>query len=152
MRVLLGALILGLLPVLGGCHHTPAEQQIRDTITAMQKAGERHDIDGIVAPLSDDFIGGGDEEAGPFDRRDFKRFLTFVQMREGGSVHTTIGAMTVALQGTDHATANFDVLVTGGGGLLPRDGQVEDVHTGWRLDSGRWKMISAEWKANAGTR
>ena len=44
------------------------------------------------------------------------------------------------------------VLVTGGGGLLPRDGQVEDVRTGWRLDGGSWKMISADWKASAGTR
>ena len=39
------------------------------------------------------------------------------------------------------------MLVTGGGGLIPKDGQMEQVHTGWRLDGGTWKLISADWQS-----
>jgi len=131
-----------------GCHRTPAEQAIRETIAAMQKAGEQRDIGAVVAPLADDFVGQGDEEGETLDRKSFQRYLTFVQMREGGTIHSTLGPITVALQGTDRATANFTVLVTGGGGLLPADGQMEQVRTGWRLNGSKWQMISAEWKAS----
>jgi hypothetical protein len=67
-------------------------------------------------------------------------------MREGGSIHSTLGPITIALQGSDRATANFTVLITGGEGLLPADGQMEQVRTGWRLNGSKWQMISAEWK------
>jgi hypothetical protein len=30
--------------------------------------------------------------------------------------------------------------------LLPSRVQVYDVDTGWRLDDGEWKLISAKWK------
>jgi len=129
-----------------GCHRTPAEQAIRETIAAMQKAGEQHDIGAVVAPLADDFVGQGDETGEALDRKSFQRYLTFAQMREGGTIHSTLGPITVALQGTDRATANFSVLITGGEGLLPADGQMEQVRTGWRLEGSKWRMISAEWK------
>lgn len=129
-----------------GCHRTPAEQAIRETIAAMQKAGEEHDIGAVVAPLADDFVGQGDESGETLDRKGFQRYLTFVQMREGGTIHSTLGPITVALQGTDRATADFTVLITGGGGLLPADGQMEQVRTGWRLNGSKWQMISAEWR------
>jgi len=73
-------------------------------------------------------------------------YLTLVQMQEGGSLHATLGPLTVALQGTDHATADFTMLVTGGKGLLQGDGQMQQVYTGWRLDGSKWELISAEWK------
>src|SRR5579859_2750974 len=125
------------LPLLGGCHRTPAEQAIRETIAGMQKAGEQRDIGAVVAPLADDFVGRGDEEGETLDRKNFQRYLTFVQMREG-TIHSTLGPITIALQGSDRATANFTVLITGGGGLIPADGQMEQVHTGWRLDGSKW--------------
>ncbi len=128
------------------CHRTPAEQAIREQIAAMQKASEQHDISVVVAPLADDFIGQGDEESETLDRKTFHRYLVFVQMRQGGTIHATLGPITFALQGTDRATANFTALITGGGSLLPADGQIEQVRTGWRLDGSKWRMISAEWK------
>jgi len=131
-----------------GCHRTPAEQAIRENIAAMQKAGEQRDIGAVVAPLADDFVGHGDEEGETLDRKSFQRYLTFVQMREGGTIHSTLGPITVALQGSDRATANFTLLITGGEGLIPSDGQMEQVRTGWRLDGSKWQMISAEWKAS----
>ena len=139
-------LLACMLFAIAGCHRTPAEQVIRDTIAAMQKAGEQHDIGAVVAPLADDFVGQGDQEGETLDRKGFQRFLTFVQMREGGTIHSTLGPISIALQGSDRATANFTVLVTGGAGLLPADGQMEQVRTGWRLNGSKWQMISAEWK------
>lgn len=129
-----------------GCHRTPAEQAIRDSITAMQKAGEQHDADALLAPLADDFI--GTQDAGEtFDRRSFGRYVRLVQMRER-SIHARLGPITVTLQGTDRATATFTAVLTGGEGLLPNDGQIEQISTGWRLDGRNWKMISSEWKAS----
>lgn len=129
-----------------GCHRTPAEQAIRETIAAMQKAGEAHDVGAVIAPVADDFVGSSDNEGEPLDRKSFQRYLTFVQMREGGAIHARIGPITVELQGADRATATFTAAFTGGAGLLPDDGQVEHIRTGWRLDGGTWKLISAEWK------
>ena len=131
-----------------GCHRTPAEQAIREQIAAMRNAGDAHDVGAVVAPLADDFIGSSDEGE-TLDRKTFLRYLTLLQMREGGDIHATLGPISVALQGTDRATATFTALVTGGAGLLPADGQVEQVTTGWRLDGSKWKLISADWKATA---
>jgi SnoaL-like domain len=142
------ALLACALFAAAGCHRTPAEQVIRNTIDAMHQAGEKHDIDGVIAPMADDFAGRDDDNELNADRKDFKRYLTLLQMQEGGSLHATLGPVTVALQGADHATADFTMLVTGGNGLLPSDGQMQQVHTGWRLDGGKWELILAEWKAD----
>ena len=131
-----------------GCHRIPAEQAIREQIAAMQKAGDAHDIGAVIAPLADDFIGTSDE-GGTLDRKTFQRYLTLLQMREGGEMHATLGPITVALQGSERGTATFTALVTGGAGLLPAGGQVEQVTTGWRRDGSKWKLISADWKETA---
>jgi len=31
--------------------------------------------------------------------------------------------------------------------VLPANGQVYEVTTGWRLEDGDWRMLSAEWKS-----
>jgi hypothetical protein len=143
-------LFVGALLSIVGCHRTPAEQAIRENIAAMQTAGEQHDSDALLAPLADDFI--GTEDAGEtFDRRSFGRYVRLIQLREG-AIHATLGPIAVTLQGTDRATATFTAVLTGGAGLLPNDGQIEQVSTGWRLDDREWKLISAEWKTTASTR
>ena len=147
-RWFLCGLAIGVSMALAGCHRTPAEQVIRDTIDAMHQAGEKHDFDGVIAPMADDFAARYDDNELNADRKDFKRYLTLLQMQEGGSLHATLGPITVALQGTDRATADFTMLVTGGNGLLPSDGQLQQVRTGWRLDGSKWELISAEWKAD----
>ena len=135
---------------LAGCRRTPAEQAIRENIVAMQQAADQRNSDALLAPLADDFIGS--EDAGEtFDRRSFGRYVRLIQMREG-SIHATLGPIAVTLQGTDRATATFTAVLTGGAGLLPSDGQIEQINTGWRLDGREWKLISAEWKTTASTR
>jgi hypothetical protein len=152
-RTRAACLLLACVFSLAACHRTPAEQAIRDTVAAMQKAGEAHDVDGVIAPIADDFVGSGDDVGGEIlDRKSFRRYLTLVQMREGGAIHATIGPITIEMQGTNRATATFTAVFTGGAGLLPDDGQIEHVRTGWRLDGSTWELISAEWKEGAGGR
>ena len=98
-RLLLVGAVAWILLGLAGCHRPPAEQAIRDTIAAMQAAGEKHDISGVIAPMADDF-GGRDADAElNVDRKAFQRYLTLVQMQEGGSLHATLGPITIAMQG-----------------------------------------------------
>ncbi|MEO8743052.1 MAG: hypothetical protein ABI365_07665 [Lysobacteraceae bacterium] len=132
--------------ILAGCHRTPVEQAIRETIAGMQKADETHDVSAVIAPLADDFIGSSDEGEN-LDRKGLERYLRFMQLRET-SIHASLGPINVKLQGTNRATAEFTAVFTGGEGLLPDDGRIEHISTGWRLDGSKWKLISADWKAS----
>ncbi|MEO8741637.1 MAG: nuclear transport factor 2 family protein [Lysobacteraceae bacterium] len=146
IRVCQGVAVACVLCALAGCHRTPAEQAIRETIAAMQKAGEAHDVSAVIDPLSEDFIGSSDEGEN-LDRKGLERYLRFMQLRET-SIHASLGPITVKLQGADRATAEFTAVFTGGDGLLPDDGRIEHINTGWRLDGSKWKLISADWKAS----
>ena len=141
-----GVAVACALFILAGCHRTPAEQAIRETIAAMQKAGEAHDVSAVIDPMSEDFIGSSDEGEN-LDRKGLERYLRFMQLRET-SIHASLGPITVKLQGADRATAEFTAVFTGGSGLLPDDGRIEHISTGWRLDGSKWKLISADWKAS----
>jgi hypothetical protein len=132
------------LATLSGCHRTPAEQAIRDTITQMQKAGNDHDVDALIAPLSDDFIGTEDQGEN-LDRKTFGRYVRLILMRES-NIHASLGPITVTVQDDHHATASFTAALTGGSGLLPSDGQLEQIDTAWRLEGSTWKLLSAQWK------
>ena len=136
-----------MLAVLSGCHRTPAEQAIRDTIGQMQKSGNDHDVDALVAPLSDDFI-GTEEQGENLDRKTFGRYVRLILMREG-TIHASLGPITVTVQDDTHATASFTAVLTGGSGLLPSDGQIEQIDTAWRLEGSTWKLLSAQWKSGS---
>ena len=67
----------------------------------------------------------------------------FLRHREIGA---RLGPVTVEPRGEREAIARFSVLATGGsGGLLPEQGQVYQVQTGWRLQDGDWKLLNASW-------
>ena len=125
--------------LLGGCHRTPPEQALRDTIARMQSAGETGDIDALMEPIAEDFAGSEG-----MDRTAFRRYVTFMRMRQA-NVGVTLGPIEVKLIG-DRATANFTATITGGPGLLPNQAQLYAIETGWRLDGGDWKLITATWK------
>jgi len=144
------AVLASLLVVAAACHRTPGEQAIRDTIAAMEAAGDKQDMEGVMKPVADDFTGRGDDAIN-LDRKQLQQLLVLIRMQNGGQVHAKLGPITVALQGSDRATADFTMLVTGGSGLIPDSSQMEQVRTGWRLEHGDWRLISAEWKAEAGT-
>ena len=124
---------------LSGCRREPPEQALRNTIAAMEAAAEAQDNDALFAPIAEDFTGSEG-----MDRQTFRRYVTFAGMR-ARSVNASLGPIDVKLFG-DRASASFTVALTGGAGLLPDQAQVYEVDTGWRLQDGEWKLISAKWK------
>ena len=131
------ALLFALL--LAACNRTPPEQALRETIAAMQAAGERGDIDELFEPIAEDFAGSEG-----MDRQGFRRYVTVVRMSRK-DVGATLGPIDVQLFG-DRATARFTLVLTGGFGPMPNQAQVYDVETGWRLEGSDWHLISAKWK------
>ena len=80
-----------------------------------------------------------------FQRRKAGPHGVFLRYRDVGA---RLGPVAVDLHGEDAATARFDAVATGGsGGLLPDNGQVYRVETGWRRVGGEWKLVNASWRA-----
>ena len=126
--------------LLGGCDSTPPEQKLKATIAKMETDGEAHKVSAVMDVVAEDF-------AGPegMDRKGLARFLTFASM-QNATVGVTIGPIEVDVVG-ERATAKFTLGATGGAGrFLPDRAQVYDVTTGWRMEGGEWKLVSAVWK------
>ena len=140
-RAAIVSALLGIALSLGlaACKHTPPEQALRDTITKMQEAGEKGDVDALFDPIAEDFSGSEG-----MDRTAFRRYVTLMRMRQK-AVGVTLGPIDVKLY-DDRATANFSATITGGPGLLPNQAQIYDIETGWRLEGSDWKLINAKWK------
>ena len=124
---------------LAGCSKQPPEQALRNTIAAMEAAAEKHENDALFDSIAGDFTGSDG-----MDRQTFRRYVTFTGMRSK-SVGVQLGPLDVKLY-DNRATVTFTAALSGGEGLLPDRVQVYDVDTGWRLDDGEWKLISAKWK------
>ena len=123
------------------------EQHIIANLEHMEAAAEdgRHlDFMGYVAKN----FGG---QYGSMDRREFHRFMIF-QINENRRLHATFFPILVRQDPQDNgneisaASAQFRLLVTGGGGLLPERGQLFEVKTNWILESGDWLLLSADWE------
>ena len=124
-----------------GCSRTSPEQALRDQVSALQDAVEARDAGAIRGLLADDFVGPGgmDGEGAVRMAR-----LAFLRHRDVGT--TVAGPLRVALREGD-ATVSFDVAVTGGSGsLLPDAARLYSVETGWRLENGDWRLLSASWE------
>ena len=126
--------------LLGACAKDAPELAVKRQIEALQAAIEARDAGDIEALLAQDFVGNNGMGA-----RDVRRMAAGVFLRDR-NVSARIGPVDVAVRGDASATASFTVLATGGsGGLLPERGQVFNVETGWRLDDGEWRLVSAKW-------
>ena len=123
---------------LAACRKQAPEQALRNAIAAMETAAEAHDTDALFEPIAEDFAGSEG-----MDRQSFRRYVTFMGMRSK-SVGVQLGPLDVKLY-EQRATVSFTAALSGGEGLLPSRVQVYDVDTGWRLDEGEWKLISAKW-------
>ncbi len=136
------AILLAVLIVLtgAGCQKSPPEEAIRGAISQMQAAAEARDMGSVLNPVAADFVGPQG-----MDRKAFRQTLALVSLRNE-NIAVDLGPMDITLLG-DRATASFTAATRGGsGGLLPDHAQVYRVETGWRLDGGDWKMISAKWE------
>ena len=131
---------MGLLLVVSACSRSDPEQAVRAQVDALQQAIDARDAGAVEDLLAEDFIGNEG-----MDRRSAKQLAAgvFLRHREIGA---RLGPVTVELRGEREAIARFSVLATGGsGGLLPEQGQVYQVQTGWRLQDGDWKLLNASW-------
>jgi hypothetical protein len=136
-----GALTCLLLVAMAACSQASPEQAVRLQLEALQSAIDARDAGALNELLAEDFIGNRG-----LDRRGARRLAVavFLQHRYVGA---HIGPVTIELRGATDATAKFSVLATGGnGGLLPENGQVFEVETGWRLVDGEWRLLNARWK------
>ena len=129
--------------LLGGCRGNTPEQAVRNQLEAMQAAIDARDAGDIDALLAEDFVGNEG-----MDRRGVRQLAAAVFLRHR-DVAAKVGPVSVELRGDNEAIARFSVLATGGsGGLLPDNGQVYQVETGWRLVDGEWVLLNARWTPN----
>ena len=131
---------IGLLLVVSACSRSDPEQAVRAQLEALQQAIDARDAGAVEDLLAEDFIGNEG-----MDRRGAKQLAAAVFLRHR-EIGARLGPVTVELRGEREAIARFSVLATGGsGGLLPEQGQVYQVQTGWRLQDGDWKLLNASW-------
>lgn len=139
-RSCLGFALAGLL--LAACSESlTVEQQIIATLRDMEVAAEAGEHFDFMTYVADDFQG----QLGSMDRNAFHRFMIF-QINQHRRLQAQFFPIHVKETGADQATANFSLLVTGGGGLLPDSGQVFEVDTAWFRDGGDWLLTRADWE------
>lgn len=105
----------------------------------MQAAAEARDSSALVDRFSEDFIGPDG-----MDRDQFRRYLAVIWLRNR-EVGVNLGPLAVELIG-ERATVEFTAAATGGEGWMPDRAQVYRVHTGWRVEGGKWRLLSARWE------
>lgn len=138
----IASLLLAVL-LLGACGSSgTVEDQIKATIAAMETAGEAGERGVFLDHIADGFQG----QSGGMAREDFARYL-FLQLNERRRVEATVFPIAVDVQGPNLAIARFNVLLTGGAGLIPDDGQLFAVETQWVLENGDWLLWRADWRA-----
>jgi hypothetical protein len=99
----------------------------------MEAALEAGEVGDFLDPIADDFIA----ENGGLDRRSLALLVRRERMARD-RIAITRTDPSVELHGETRATARFNALATGGSGLLPDEGQLWSIETGWRLDDGEW--------------
>lgn len=133
-------LTLAMLAI-AGCHRTPDEQRIRDTVVAMQAALEARDPRSFISHVSADFTGND----GQVDRNGLHNLLR-AQVLRNDAIGVTLGPIDVELQG-DRATVRVTATFTGGsGGLLPERGSIYSITSGWKREGGEWRCYNAAWQ------
>lgn len=138
---LIPLLILLQLSLAACSEETTLEQQIIATLQIMEahiEKGERRAFMNLVAT---DFRGQG----GEFNHDQLNAMLLY-QLRRYQNVHAQLLPVSVQAAGVDEAQASFQVLLTGGSGLLPESGQLYEVTTLWRFEDGQWLLQSAGWQ------
>lgn len=129
--------------VLTGCHHAPAEQQIRQAIGAAAAAARANDTRGVLAVVSEDFSGND----GEMDRRGLRQLLAVRVLRQD-KTSVLIGPVSFEHKG-DRIVATFNLVLAGGkpGELLPARSAIYAMTTAWRLEGSDWRCYDARWES-----
>lgn len=124
-----------------GCSRAPNEQALRETLDAMQEAGETRDVGDFMTSVAEDFVGNSAE----YDRRGLEQLLRMIAMQHQ-SLSVVRTGLTIEMHG-DRAVVRMQILISGGsGGWVPDSGQLLDTESAWRFVDGEWQVGSATWK------
>jgi len=124
----------------------PDEERIAGRISQMAEALAERNARAFMAPLADDFSA---DHLG-LDRRT-ARVLLEREMRASERLRARIVELHIELHGQQRASARFQVILTGGSGLIPERARWLTVETGWRLSDDEWMLVNARWDHVAGT-
>ena len=116
------------------------EARIVETMDRMEEAAEAAERGAFMAHVHDDFRGQG----GALTREDFRGWL-LLQLNRHQRMRAQRFPAEVRLLNAEEAVAEFNVLVTGGRGLLPEEGRLLAVSTVWRRDGDDWLLLEADW-------
>lgn len=140
IRRLFEGVLLAALLVAAGCSSEPAEERLRARIDSMQKAVEERDARAFADGVAEDFAGNNGMD------RDSLRNLLRVQLLRNAVLGATRGPTTIELQG-DRATVRFQLVLTGGAAQrLPDRARAYSITSGWREESGEWRVFHADWQ------
>lgn len=122
------------------CSRTPDEQLLRQHIADMATALEARRASAFLDYVSEDFV----DQQGR-DRNGLAGLvrLHMLRNRNIGVLITNTG---VVLLG-ERATVTFNAGLTGASGMLPERAQFYAVTTGWRRESGEWRLLNAAWES-----
>ena len=140
LRAAFTGLLALVLLALKACSAPATEDALRETIAGMQAAAEQRDAAALAGSLSEDFVGPEG-----MDRDQFRRMAAVIWLRER-EVGVSLGPLDVAMVGPEGARVEFTAATRGGEGWLPDRAQVYRVKTGWRLEGGEWKLLTATWE------
>ena len=112
---------------------------MRDSIGQLEQAAIAKDGGVFFEHFAEDFSGSDG-----LDRDNFRRYVQLIWLQHK-DIGVKMGPLDVKLT-EDRATVNFTVALSGGQGLIPDQGQIYQVQTGWRLEGDEWQLISATWK------
>lgn len=131
-----------LIALLAGCSQEPALENLLARVDALEQAVEARQVAAAMAMLSEDF-----STSQGWDRKEAQRLLLFHTMR-----HRTISLIRTQTDAsldsayTDQATVRFNLIMTGGEGLLPEQGRRYKVESRWRHRDGDWYLHSLHWE------
>jgi hypothetical protein len=140
MKTVLTVILSGLLLAACGAELS-VEQQIIATLRDMETAAEEGEHLEFMTFVADSFEG----QYGSMMRSDFHRFMIY-QLNQHRRLRAQFFPIRVQELEDGKASANFQLLVTGGAGMLPESGQIYDVETHWLRDGSDWLLHKAEWE------
>jgi len=117
------------------------EQQVIANLRAMETAAEQGEHFDFMEYVAESFTA----QYASMDRRGFHRFMIF-QINQNRRLYAQFFPIRVQEISATQASAGFNLLVTGGAGLLPETGQLFEVKTTWQLEDGEWLLSSADWE------
>jgi hypothetical protein len=133
-------LLLGVLLLCACDEPLTLEQQVIATMRNMEAHVEARERRAFMAYVAEDFEG----QDGEFNKDQLNGLLLYY-LRRYAQLNAQLLPVKVESRGEDLAEATFQVLLTGGEGVLPQSGQLVDVSSSWKRKDGEWLLQTARW-------